>query len=100
MSAMPSYLAVPPEKLGEGTRVKVRILGDAAAVAKDFAYVLLREIRGGAKTFIVPVGPVDQFPILADMVNREHVDCRDVCFINMDEYLTDDDHWIAIDHPL
>jgi glucosamine-6-phosphate deaminase len=100
MNAVPPYLDVPPEKLGEGTRVKVRILGDAAAVAKDFADVIFREIRRGAKTFIVPVGPVDQFPILADMVNREHIDCRDVCFINMDEYLTDDDHWIAIDHPL
>ena len=23
---------------------------------------------------LVPVGPVDQFPILADMINREHVE--------------------------
>ena len=105
MSAMPAYLDVPREKLGEGTRVKVRVLGDMQSIARDFAEVMLRDIRESAKrqapaTFIVPVGPVDQFPILAEMINQQHVDCRDVCFINMDEYLTDDDRWIDIEHPL
>ncbi len=100
MSELPAYLDVPPEKLGEGTRVKVRVLGDMQSVARDFADALLAEIRAGAKTFIVPVGPVDQFPLLADAINRQHVDCRDVCFINMDEYLGDDDRWIDASHPL
>src|SRR5688572_5453995 len=71
-----------------------------ASIAKDFAASLLAEIRGGAKTFIVPVGPVDQFPILADAINQQHVDCRELCFINMDEYLSDDDRWIDVEHPL
>jgi glucosamine-6-phosphate deaminase len=48
----------------------------------------------------VPVGPVDQFPVLAERINRERCDCRDVMFINMDEYLTPDDRWVDIDHPL
>src|SRR5213078_3220514 len=66
---------------------------------------ILSEIREGQRrgkhaTFIVPVGPVDQFPILAETVNQQRVNCRDVCFINMDEYLTDEDRWIDIDHPL
>ena len=102
---MPAYLDVSPKRLGVDTPVRVRILGDMASVASDFADVMLDEIRraqrdGRPGTFIVPVGPVDQFPLLADRVNREHVDLRDVCFINMDEYLTDDDRWIAADHPL
>jgi glucosamine-6-phosphate deaminase len=49
---------------------------------------------------IVPVGPVDQFPVLATRINQRGIDCRDVMLINMDEYLTDDDQWIARDHPL
>jgi glucosamine-6-phosphate deaminase len=102
---MPAYLDVTPQRLGSGTPVRVRVLGDMASVASDFADVMLDEIRraqrdGRPGTFIVPVGPVDQFPLLADRVNREHVDLRDVCFVNMDEYLTDDDRWIAADHPL
>src|SRR5687768_2754715 len=105
MTGMPSYLDVTPARLGSGTPVRVRALGDAASVAADFAEVMLDEIRrahldGRGGTFIVPVGPVDQFPILADRVNREHVDLRDVCFINMDEYLSDDDRWVDLDHPL
>ncbi len=97
---MPSYLDVPPDKLGEGTPVKVRVLGDMASIARDMADVMLREIRGGGKTFIVPVGPVDQFPVLADMINQQRVDCRNVMFINMDEYLDDNDRPIAAEHPL
>jgi glucosamine-6-phosphate deaminase len=105
MAEMPAYLDVSPQKLGEGTPVRVRVLGDINAVARDFAEVMLDEIRDGAKrgraaTLIVPVGPVDQFPILAEMINQQRVDCRDLCLINMDEYLTDDDRWIDVEHPL
>src|SRR4051794_29753251 len=100
MTPLPAYLDVAPEKLGEGTRVKVRVLGDMASIAHDMAEVMAGEIRSGAKTLIVPVGPVDQFPIFAEMINKEHVDCREVCFINMDEYLDENDRWIDLEHPL
>ena len=105
MTQMPAYLDVPPAKLGEGTPVRVRVIGDMAAIANDFAQAMLSEIRDGEKrsrpaTFIVPVGPVDQFPILAGMINQQHVDCRDVCLINMDEYLDENDRWIDVEHPL
>jgi glucosamine-6-phosphate deaminase len=49
---------------------------------------------------ILPVGPVDQFPILADFINKGRVDCRDVMLINMDEYLDDHEQWVPLDHPL
>jgi glucosamine-6-phosphate deaminase len=104
-AGMPPYLDVPPEQLGRGTPVKVRVLGDMASVGRDMAEVMLREIReaaarGRAATFIVPVGPVDQFPSLAERINAERVDCGDVMLINMDEYLTDHDRWIPKEHPL
>jgi len=58
-------------------------------------------IRANRKaTLIVPVGPVDQFPILARLINDERLSCRNTVLINMDEYLTDDDEWIPSDHPL
>ena len=102
---MPAYLNIPPEELGRGTSVKVQIVGDMADVAAHFAQAVFDRIRhvqsqGAAATFIMPVGPVDQFPILASMINRHRIDCRDVMLINMDEYLTDDDCWVDIDHPL
>jgi glucosamine-6-phosphate deaminase len=76
-----------------------------ASVADDMAGVMFDEIvaawdRGRAAVFIVPVGPVDQYPILAERINAAGLDCRDVVLVNMDEYLTDDDRWIDADHPL
>ena len=46
------------------------------------------------------MGPVDQFPILARLINEQKVSCRDVAFINMDEYVGEDGRWIPADHPL
>ncbi|MBI5774536.1 MAG: glucosamine-6-phosphate isomerase [Verrucomicrobia bacterium] len=101
----PDYLKIPAAELGQGTPVKVRVLGDMASIARDVAGAMREEIlraqhEGRAATLIVPVGPVDQFPILAKMVNDERMDCRDVVLINMDEYLTDDDQFVPADHPL
>jgi glucosamine-6-phosphate deaminase len=99
------YLTVSPSDLGKGQPIKVRVLGDMASMAGDFAGTMLEEIlraqregRGGM--FIVPVGPVDQFSILARMINEKKISCRDLMFINMDEYLDDDDRWVAEEHPL
>jgi len=101
----PEYLAVPADRLGEGTGVAVEIVPGAEGVARHMAEAMLQVIvaaqsEGRAATLIVPVGPVDQFPILAEMINQRKVNCRDVMLINMDEYLTDDDQWLAADHPL
>jgi glucosamine-6-phosphate deaminase len=98
---LPAYLSIPPDRLGDGTPVRVRVLGDQADVARDMARAMLELVEQNPRaTLIVPVGPVDQFPVLARLINDRRTDCRDVAFINMDEYLTDDDHWLPTDHPL
>ena len=58
----------------------------------DMALVMLDEIMknnaaGKRTVMIVPVGPTDQYPILARMVNQLRVSLKDVWFFNMDEYL-------------
>jgi glucosamine-6-phosphate deaminase len=58
------------------------------------------ERSGRGATLIVPVGPVDQFTILARLINERKLSCRNTVFINMDEYLTDGDDWISCEHPL
>ena len=105
MSLLPDYLKVAAADLGKGTPVKVRVLGDLASIGRDVAEVMRQEIlnaraAGRGATLIVPVGPVEQFPLLARMINDERINCRDVVLINMDEYLTDDDRLIPTDHPL
>jgi glucosamine-6-phosphate deaminase len=101
----PDYLTVPAERLGDGLDVTVATVEGIDGVARHMAHAMLDVIteaqrEGRAATLIVPVGPVDQFPVLAEQINAEKIDCRDVMLINMDEYLTDDDQWIAVDHPL
>jgi glucosamine-6-phosphate deaminase len=101
----PAYLEIPSTVLGAGTSVKIRLRGDQQDVAHDMAEAILAVIQecraeGRAATLILPVGPVDQFPMLAAMINEQRMDCRDVVIINMDEYLDDDDQWVPIDHPL
>ncbi|MGE0756790.1 MAG: glucosamine-6-phosphate isomerase [Pirellulaceae bacterium] len=101
----PTYLLVGPDELGRDTPVRVRVVGDQADVAQTMAASMRDEIlaardAGRGATLIVPVGPVDQFPVLARMINDQRIDCRDVLLINMDEYLTDQDRWVPPDHPL
>jgi glucosamine-6-phosphate deaminase len=101
MSRIPEYLTISAEQLGRGQPVRVRVLGDMASVAVDMAESMAAVVRANRHaTLIVPVGPVDQFPILAEMMNAERLSLRDVAIINMDEYLTDDDAWLPLDHPL
>jgi len=103
----PDYLRVPAEELGRGTPVRVRIGGDQQQIAEDFSEAIGQAIwdakksgREAKTTFIVPVGPVDQFPILAEKINAEGLDCRELVLINMDEYLDDEDQLVPLDHPL
>lgn len=59
----------------------------------DMALTMFREIvrhnaKGEKTVFIVPVGPTQQYPILAKLINSQRVSLKDVHFFNMDEYLT------------
>ncbi len=101
----PPYLTVRAEDLGRGTPVKVRVLGDMMSLGRDLAEALKAEILQANResrraTFIIPVGPVDQYPLLASMLNQQRISCRNLVFIGMDEYLDDQDQWLPEDHPL
>jgi glucosamine-6-phosphate deaminase len=102
---LPEHLKISREELGRGQPVKVRVLGDAASVAHDFAQAIFGEMLEAGKagrnaTMIVPVGPVDQFPILARLINEQGISCSEVVLLNMDEYLDEKDAWLPVDHPL
>lgn len=101
----PDYLSISAPALGEGQPVKLSVVDDAAALACQLADAMLAEILAGeasgrGATLIVPVGPVDHYPILARQLNEGKISCRRTVFINMDEYLTDDARWLPAEHPL
>ena len=71
----------------------------------DMALTMLEEIiahneRGEKTVMIVPVGPTQQYPILAEMVNRLNVSLKNVHFFNMDEYMVTADKTISYDDPM
>jgi len=89
-------LRIPKSSLGKDSAIPVEILADNDAVIHRFADDLLREYlsakQGGRDkvVFIVPVGPIGQYELLAERCNREGISLRDLVVINMDEYLTPD----------
>ena len=71
------------------------------SIAQEMADEIERKNKAGEKTvFICPVGPVGQYPYFVEMVNSKNIDLKNVWFINMDEYLTDEKKWIPKEHRL
>ena len=95
-----SYYSYTKEELvGNGPKLPVIVMEDNAEVFHSMAVEMVDEIRkhneNGEKTvFICPVGPGGQYPYFVDMVNEQNISLKNVWFINMDEYLTDDKEWI------
>jgi glucosamine-6-phosphate deaminase len=56
--------------------------------------------RGGPVAFIMPVGPVEPYPRMAQKINRDRIDLKNCWLFFMDEYCDDDDRPIAETHPL
>ena len=102
---MYEYYQISAQQLGEGAKIPLLKLGDSGEVFYELALEMVREIRannaaGKHTVFICPVGPVGQYPIFVRLVNQEQLSLKNCWFINMDEYLNDDDSWIDTASPL
>lgn len=102
---MHEYYYYDKEQLLQSPKIPLVVMEDNATVFKAIAEEMVSEIKRknalGEKTvFICPVGPVGQYPFFVEMVNAENISLKDVWFINMDEYLTDDKQWIPKEHRL
>ena len=91
------------EKIVNGIRFKT--VEKEWDVYFDMALAMLDEIMknnaAGKKTvMIVPVGPTDQYPILAKLVNQLRVSLKDVWFFNMDEYMWSESEMISPEHSM
>jgi glucosamine-6-phosphate deaminase len=100
-------LTIPKEELGRDARIPLTVLGGNAEVIARFAEDMLAEYQAALAAgrpqavFIVPVGPVGQYDLLADRCNAERISLRRLVLINMDEYLTADGlDWIPTGDPL
>lgn len=99
------YYYYTKEQLLTAPKLPIAVLADNAAVFQVMAQEMAGEIQrknalGERTVFICPVGPVGQYPYFVDIVNRENISLKNVWFLNMDEYLTDDKAWIDPSHRL
>ena len=89
-------LAVPEDGLGQGAAMPLSVVADADALTERFADDMLADYRAARAAgreqvaFIVPVGPVGQFDLVAQRCNETGESLGALVVINMDEYLTPD----------
>jgi glucosamine-6-phosphate deaminase len=81
------------------------ILKDIDALHQHFAEAIAAEIKANnAKRrptkLILPVGPVGQYPILAEMVNDQRISLKKCWFFMMDEHCDESGVALGPDHPL
>jgi glucosamine-6-phosphate deaminase len=105
MENLPDYLALPANELTRTAKIRLEILPDLSALYQHFARSIADEIKennrqGKPTRLILPVGPLGQFPILAEISNRERISWKNVFTFNMDEYCDWQGRAVPITHPL
>ncbi len=105
MNDLSAYLRIPADELAAASKVHLTIVPDLPAVFDHFARAIAGEIRernqaGQPTRLILPVGPVDQYPILARICNEERISWHEVYTFNMDEYCDWQGRRVPSSHPL
>jgi glucosamine-6-phosphate deaminase len=98
-------MAMPVEELETRARLKFRLFTNVPQMLEHFARSIAEEIkhhneRGESARLILPVGPVAQYPMLAEITNRERISWRNVFIFQMDEFLDWQGRPIPVTHPL
>jgi glucosamine-6-phosphate deaminase len=102
---LPDCFAIPAADLTARSPVPLTLLPSAGALHTHFARAIADEIKannhaGRATRLILPVGPTGQYPLLADICNRERIRWRDCHIFFMDEYCDWHGRWVDAAHPL
>jgi len=105
MDTLPHYFTLVPEQLKSASKIGLEIVLDLPALFHHFARSVADEIKtnnqvGKPTRLILPVGPVDQYPILACLCNQERTSWKNVFTFNMDEYCDWQGRAVPLDHPL
>ncbi len=99
------YNLIAPEKLGEGSEIKLEVSQAEIDIYWKVAMEVLAIIeennrRGEPTVMVVPYGPLGPYFRLSYLVNKHRISLKNCVFINMDEYLEDDKTYIDKNDPL
>lgn len=103
--AMKAYYKITADELRSGAKIPLRVMGESDEVfftlAQEMLTLIKENNRIGKKTVIIcPVGPVGHYPVFVRLVNEKRISLKNCWFINMDEYLTDDEEYINEENRL
>ena len=75
-------------------KFRIEVIEDKIRFYSRFAIDLVQRIKAAAEAgrkcvLILPVGPVPQYAIATEMINRLNLSCRHLVTFNMDEYAND-----------
>ena len=102
---MKDIYLIPPEKLGQGSNIKLNVCEHEVDMYWKVAIEVLETIeeknkKGEPTLMVVPYGPIGPYSRLVYLINKYRVSLKNCTFINMDEYLTDDGEYIDKNDPL
>jgi len=94
-----------PVQMKKKAGKRLIITKDIDMLHKHFAQAIFDEIaannkKGRLTKMILPVGPLGQYPILKDMINKKRLSLKNCYFFYMDENCDDTGHAIPKTHPL
>lgn len=105
MNRYADLMRMPLEQLRLRARTPFRLFDSTEALLADFARSVADEVIAANRAerparLILPVGPVRQYPLLVDIINRERISWRHAWVFQMDEFLDWQGRPIAVSHPL
>jgi glucosamine-6-phosphate deaminase len=94
-----------PEEIVEKAGEHLIVCDSVEDLYQQFAQDVFTEIKTNneRKTItrlILPVGPIKQYPILANMINEQQLPLKSCTFFFMDEYADDNEQALPENHPL
>jgi glucosamine-6-phosphate deaminase len=104
LDAFEEWISIPPEELPSRSPIPIEILPTPDDVFRHFAESVFTEIAETSMSsqnlnLVVPIGPRDQFPILADRINSAGQSLEHVTFFGMDEWLDWQGRPVPWGHP-
>lgn len=98
------YLKLKGDELVKG-KIPIDIFADKETTFKAMARLMADTIKENNSNnkrtlFIVPLGPVGQYKYFVEIVNNERISLHNVTFINMDEYMVDENTLLSEDNPM
>lgn len=88
-----------PEEFKTNCKIPLRIMDVEEDMYVEIARIMADTVKEknakSERTLIIcPVGPIKQYPYFAQMVNSENISLKNTWFVNMDEYLDENDEMI------